>query len=679
MTFFASCDSDKVADRTGSAASTTKPATGASAPTGVSDDDDDDDDDSGSEPGSATGDASGTDVGSGTEDAGGTDTGTGSGTEDATGSLNIDIENGGADPEANFTPEEMDDASAVAFLKSACASCHKDGAGNDSAWSMGAEANIVPEKYVARLKSDVQLDAVFAAMANKFLGIEAASPKPMPFGPTLDLELKMKLAGVLQWMKVQFPVSSAAGEERLGGLALDLKGPRVSKRYKCVEVPDKGAYLRRVMADIFDRPPTTSEKAKFYASVAEEGEPADAEYRKKVMNELFKPSTSLNTEFDRKGLEKLSSKITGVTGLRPNASYDADVIKDFQAEFLMLLRAKVKELPFKDILLAKKVMVSKKTAKFYSAACETAAANLNDSSTNIKERFVECDLDAERSNFFGTIPYLNLWQSSFLINNNNYTRMAHMYTVLTGEALKPKTDGPTGGAALPGASCLKSKDTRAKLANPDDPTSALAKHGTISIPSVGIFCQSCHVGRNLANGSIIFRPFHLHGEKLTKVLVAEAVTALNIPNPDPVPKFLEEVKIATEPGRVFVDIVQNKPKLVEVSSPDGLLRLAALLDKSSSENEGCVATVDPAGNKVEKKIVTIGDLTAEIVGDGKILIAGLARHIPRAFGNQSVTNQEILAAMSKANTEGGGKLYPLIRAYLETESYACGRTAEAPN
>jgi hypothetical protein len=79
------------------------------------------------------------------------------------------------------------------------------------------------------------------------------------------------------------------------------------------------------------------------------------------------------------------------------------------------------------------------------------------------------------------------------------------------------------------------------------------------------------------------------------------------------------------------------------------------------------------GQPQEKEIRYLSDLVAEIIGDGKILVQGLGRHIPRAFGNQSLTNQEILSTLSKAYTDGEGKLYPLFAAYLKTESYACVR------
>ncbi len=602
-----------------------------------------------------TGTATGSTVASGT----GTATGTGTGSD-----LQVVITD--EDPEKDFKPAELTDEEALTFLKTNCAVCHKPGAGNDSAWPMGAELDFTKAKF----GSDPFAPAVFATVGNKFLGFKdtEASPKPMPPSRSVDLEYKKQLAGILVWMKANFEVASADGEERLGG-PLNLSGPRVSTHYKCATPPTKSQFMRRIFNDLFDRTPSATEQARFYAA-AEAKDAATGDFRTKLLDDVFLPGSLLNGDFRSKGLRKFADKVTGSTSLVPSGDLTSEMIVDLKKEFMQLLLKYVETMSFKDMLLANKVLVTKKTARLYGADCDTAATSTG---------WTECSLTGQgpaRSTFFGSVGYLALWPSSFLRNNNNYTRIAHLYTVLSGEALKPKTTGPTGGDAEnnPALKCMKSGDNRGRLANPLDQASGLLKNGTLAIPNVGAYCQSCHIGRNLANGSIVFRKFGLQGEIIGKDDI-NAVTITATP-PATKPEYYDQVKEAADAGRVFIDKdVTGQPRnLVTIS--DHISRLANLLDVNETENKGCfVTTVD--GEPVEKEIRYLSDLVAEIIGDGKILAQGLGRHIPRAFGNQAVTNQEILSALSKAYTDGDGKLYPLFAAYLKTESYACVRADTA--
>jgi len=101
----------------------------------------------------------------------------------------------------------------------------------------------------------------------------------------------------------------------------------------------------------------------------------------------------------------------------------------------------------------------------------------------------------------------------------------------------------------------------------------------------------------------------------------------------------------------------------EQVTPDLLSELLA------EDSDQCITKLN--SKKVEAKISNIGDLVEYMIGDGNVLIHGLARYIPSAISNMTLTNQEIITAVSKGYAKGGGKLPEIFKSYFESESFSC--------
>src|SRR5690606_1758356 len=116
--------------------------------------------------------------------------------------------------------------------------------------------------------------------------------------------------------------------------------------------------------------------------------------------------------------------------------------------------------------------------------------------------------------------------------------------------------------ALP--KCLTSKDYRSIKTG-----TAVAWFGSNAIPASGNPCQSCHIERQMATGSILFRDFNPSG-----LMYGNQVTL----NADP--DFADATK----------EEIVNVPNLDGAEAPVDEAFLQALLDKTAEK--GCIAN-DP--------------------------------------------------------------------------------------
>jgi hypothetical protein len=193
------------------------------------------------------------------------------------------------------------------------------------------------------------------------------------------------------------------------------------------------------------------------------------------------------------------------------------------------------------------------------------------------------------------------------------------------------------------------------LNDPADPGAGAAPRGAIAVPREGKVCQGCHLQKYLAVASYVFRPFDENG-------IVYPATAISVADANP---YKDLVTMAIAPG-----LNNGDPKeggLLPVDVPF----LQELLAESKTQ---CIT--NRSGKKVEQKVDNIGDLVDYMVGDGNILVHGLARYIPSAVSNLSLTNQEIITAVSQGHEEGKGKLLPIFTKYFESETFSCASDTE---
>src|SRR5690606_30029366 len=89
------------------------------------------------------------------------------------------------------------------------------------------------------------------------------------------------------------------------------------------------------------------------------------------------------------------------------------------------------------------------------------------------------------------------------------------------------------------------------------------------------------------------------------------------------------------------------------------------------ESDG--ACMPARGTVKETKFNKIGDLAKFIIGDGRVLAGGLARHMPRSMSNLLNTTEEIIVRINNVYfaKETAGMLIPVFKAYFSSETFAC--------
>jgi hypothetical protein len=542
--------------------------------------------------------------------------------------------------QASIASKALDDASALAFLKDNCTSCHGKGQDLHSTWPMPADDKLSAES----LQNMQSIATAYQGLVNKLSNVPVGHrPSPMP-PPDLDAEKTKLLEGLIYWFQLNMPAVVKEAEDTYGATEQFGSTLAVNLNYQCAKRSDARSYIYRLFNTALGRVPTEAELDTHLP--ASERTEALTEERRRSLATLVTEG-ELKDEFLSYGLRIFAKRVGGAGAIKSNPSFGLTeaAANDLKDEFYQLVRAYVEEKSYRDILLLDRVKVSSNTFAFYNTP-ETPCVDPGAGSWG------ECTLSAKRGNFFGTLAFLRSTPSSFLASNNNYKRGGEIHAIMRGERLMAQTDGPPGAEPDPLPECMTTRDNRVVLNKADDPSAGTAPRGALAVPRQGSVCQGCHLQKYLAVASYVYRQFDENGLFLTEAQLNPA----DRENP-----YADMVKAATTPDLRNSDGVSETP--VDVAY------LQSLLGEQDTGHEECIT--DRSGKNTVKTVKNISDLVQYMMGDGKVLVHGLARYVPSALSNMSLTNQEIIAAMSRGFDEGNGKLLPVFRAYFESETFSC--------
>jgi hypothetical protein len=461
---------------------------------------------------------------------------------------------------------------------------------------------------------------------------------------------------MLAWFKLNFPGSVKEAESLYGAGAQLLSTVDIDLNYQCAQVATTQDYLNRLFLSAFGRQPDpNTEVPKLVPNAQELSQPITPQ-RQAALAALI-TSDGYKQSFFNYGLHNFAQRVSGIaqinkydsTAQAQSVGITSDVVKDIGEEFYQLLLKYVETTPYKNILLKNVVEVTANTAPLYDKDDHTASPCNKPASG-----WGECTLSAKRSNFFGTLAYLGSASSSYLLSNNNYKRGGNIFATLSGVLLMAQTAGPKGATADPMPSCLTTQDMRMV----GDKGQPKAPRGAVAVPRSGATCQGCHLYKYLDVASYVFRPFDQYG---VMFIASDIATDSKVSN------YADDVTNATDASIVNVSDSSGQGD----GTPVDTKFLQQLLAENTQNAEQCIG--DHSGNKVAS-VNTIGDLTQFMIGDGSVLVSGLARYLPSVFNNASTTNQEIVAAVGGAYMQNSGLLLPVFQAYFNTQSFACAAT-----
>ncbi len=540
-------------------------------------------------------------------------------------------------------PKSMDpsyEAKALQFLNTKCIQCHGEGLPGANYWTLKKGTT------TADLQADQELPKVYLALVRKYNGSKSSSPSAMPPGSALNSEDKVEFSKVILWLQENFP-KTVKEAHAIAPDSVDF-GEKVTvmRDFQCESPLSLRKFLRRLSNDALGQEPLATDSEAFPAKDLDL--PATTENKKLLIAKLFKPEDPWNKIFVERGLKKFAMYLSGGASIKSDGKHlTSAVAADLQFEFHQLLKKYYDVKTYKEILLMNKVMVTSNTHGLYGTECKAPPAKV----------WAECTLSPERGNFFGTAGFLASKPSSFIENNNNYGRMAAAYLVLNGISLKPDSNAKGGGPGIPLPACFKTKDVRATLKVVTDPNSEIASYGTAAIPKVNSLCPACHIDKNLALGSIIFRPFGPIGELLTAKIIKDHNPTLN--KDEKTNPYFSLLQSATEKGRIN--------EVNGIRTPLTVDALASFLDKDSEE--GCIDNT---------KVKNVGEAFELLIGDGSVLINGLSQHLPISLSNIAGSSTELDDVLRDAWNSGGGKLSSLIEAYFSSETYSCSEEGTKP-
>jgi hypothetical protein len=266
-------------------------------------------------------------------------------------------------------------------------------------------------------------------------------------------------------------------------------------------------------------------------------------------------------------------------------------------------------------------MASPKTAALYQGC-------------TVANGWASCPLVAPRGGFFTSVGFLASKQQSFLEENNNHGRTASVYFTLYGEGLLAATDGPNGGEIAPLPTCLDATDVRMYQSAP---------RGSAAIPNFGRVCQSCHISRHMAAGSVLFRPFSKRGN----VYQVGTFGTGSMPDKD---LFDAAIDPKWTMGLNGPAVSQNT--------------LATLL---AGPAKACVST-GPAASYVN--VASVADFAAQLSKNQSAIARGFMRHANRAFSNlPSITLELGLRGVQAFQSQH--RTPDLVKAYFLSDSFSC--------
>lgn len=512
----------------------------------------------------------------------------------------------------------------TAFFKNQCLACHDSESGPMKNFYSLDKDNTDP----MILATDPIGPTVYYVLFKKAWGIESPSPIAMPTGQSTD-ESRLEIKRLLKWFEMNQPDLVLASAKKYE-FESDLSQATVVTNFICKNPLTVRQQLTRVTSDAFDRLPTPAELSSFGDKL---DRTATKEDRVNLAKRVFNDS-AWKKEFVDVGLRKFARRLSASGQMQQVEGWiTADQAADLQDEFYQLLKRDFDTKSFKDTLLTKSLMVSKNTAAFYGCSIPDSG-------------WSDCEVSPSRASYFASMSFLRSTPSSFLQENNNYKRAAIMQFFIRGDVIHPATDGPKGdGDIAPLPACLITRDARGVVQS----SGTVAPFGVSSIPQYGNRCQSCHIDRHLAAGSMVFRPYNSvgfqYGSAFASVLSNDS-----------------DFVTATQSDRV---IDSFDPSRTPVTA-DFLTNLL-----NSPDEKICVTT-----STSQVPISNIFDLSAHLIGDGKVLAGALAKHLPRTLSNMSYTSEEIIRKIADAYDQGGGLLGPAIEAYFASETFGCARLSQ---
>ena len=556
-------------------------------------------------------------------------------------------------------PYAYSDDEGAAWMVANCASCHgqfPDGVTGIaySSWQMSAEFTAGdPKVAVAELQVSSFTPAVHQTIYNAISLETVPSVMPPPADPDKppvpSAAQKAEIIKVLGWLYSVSPMAVSEAESRYGSKRLD-ELPGVQFQFSCSTPSTRRKFLSNLTYAAFDRPPSPEEITALGASP---DQPITKDERVALVAQL---RTTWKDAFVAVGLRKLARYVGGAGGIVVPPSVgpgdgrglSAAEVTDLKDELYGSYKRHYNDTNYDDYFRSPTVAVTANTAVEYGCTFHPETA---------VDGWDECTLAAPRKGFFTTLGFLNAKPSSFLEGNNNYGRVAQMYFTIFGETLRPDTAGPTGGDPKPLPACLEPADTRFLNGGPT---------GTAAVPEFGAICQTCHISRSMAAGSVLFRRFSLRGLLYTPDMFTVA--------DDPGPAFdASSFETATAENTWAIGPDHGEQKAQRLATAELKTRLGGLLTASVTDPKACIPT-----GRTDNPYQIVTDVSGFADYYLNLSPSGVARafgrHANRAFANSNQVTFELAQALGDAFTSGRRQLPDLIETYFASETFACSQT-----
>jgi hypothetical protein len=513
------------------------------------------------------------------------------------------------------------DGEALTYLTRECASCH--GVDDNGVPAVNASQWAMPKEVTrAWLESTADTADVYQTLLYASARRTDAFPVAMPPVALTDDAKRADVDRMLVWMRITQPLAVLNADEIYGNPSAKTV-PNIS--FACAKTSTLRGFLTNFTAAAYERPPTMGELS--ILPDANLDAEVKAEERQAIVNQL--DDEAHRAEFVAHGLKRLATAIGGAPNISPGGDLTPDIATELQDEFWSLLQDRWTTAKYRELFQGDTVMVSANTAPLYGCDPPTGDGR------------VACAMKAPRHGFFSTLGFLNSKQSSFLITNNNYGRVAFLYFTLFGDIPRAATSGPAGAAATDLPPCLEATDSRSLVG---------AAFGTHAIPEVGTLCQGCHLYKGLAAGSVLFRPFSTRG----LIYDADAIAA-------------------GEDGPGDEDFILKNALLADYAAGSGQAKvdvkyLSSLAASAVETPQSCLPTGNPKNPFVSFKHV--GELTDYLLTRSVSLATGFTKHAHRAFANSSAPSAEMILRVYTA-LQNDGTLHDLAKAYFNSDSFAC--------
>lgn len=558
---------------------------------------------------------------------------------------------------ASQDPYAYNDEEGTAWMVQKCASCHGQFADGQtgiaySSWQMSAEFTAGdPKVAVAELQVSSFTPAVYQTIYNVISLATVPSIMPPPADPASPKAPtpaeRSETIKVLGWLYSVSPMAVAEAESRYGSTRFN-ELPGAQFEFSCATPSTRRKFLSNLTYAAFDRPPTPAEIAELGAT------PDQAITKEERVALVARLRTTWKDAFVASGLRKLARYVSGAGAIVvPPADAAGDgrgipaaAVSDLKDELYASYRRHYADGKYDEFFRSDKVAVTANTAGLYPGCTFDAAGAI--------DGWSECTMQAPRKGFFTTFGFLGSKPSSFLEGNNNYGRVASMYFTIFGETLRPDTAGPTGGDPKPLPECLEPADTRYLNGGPI---------GAAAVPNFGAICQTCHISRSMAAGSVLFRRFSLRGLEYTADMFGAAEPAFDAPS------FETATAPATWALQADVGALKAPRETTEAMSA----KLSAMLTASVTAPKACIPT-----GRADAPYAVVTDVDGFAGYYLNLSPSGVARafgrHANRAFANSNQVTFELAQALGDAFVAGRRTLPDLVETYFASETFACSQT-----